>query len=325
MRILITTGLSGTDTGGPAQYAPNLTKEFTAMGHMVKTASYGRAERVLPPGLRHAYFLIKILPNVIWANSVITLDTFSVGIPSILAARLFGRKVVVRIGGDFLWESYVERTGNEITLKRFNSHIPQLGLKEKLVLYFTKILIHSADKLAFNTEWQREIWQETYAIPLAKSCVVRNYIPEKRAGASTGNYFLWAGRKIKLKNIKLLKELSKEFAIEIVSGLPYLELQEKIKNCYAVILPSFSEVCPNFILEAVSYGKPFIMTRETGLKEIYNKGGSFIDPFDKKALKEAILEMLDTRKCEQYKNALVSMQSSRPWKTVAEEFLSICQ
>jgi len=137
--------------------------------------------------------------------------------------------------------------------------------------------------------------------------------------------FLWAGRKIKLKNINLLEELSREFDIEMVSGLSHAKLQEKIKNCYAVVLPSFSEVCPNFILEAVSFGKPFIMTRETGLKEIYNKGGIFIDPFDKKALRQAILEMLKADNYEQHKRELASIDSARPWRKVAEEFLSLCQ
>ena len=44
--------------------------------------------------------------------------------------------------------------------------------------------------------------------------------------------FLWAGRKIKLKNINLLEELSREFDIEMVSGLSHAKLQEKIKNFF---------------------------------------------------------------------------------------------
>jgi len=135
--------------------------------------------------------------------------------------------------------------------------------------------------------------------------------------------FLWAGRKIKLKNLEIINELAKEFDIEMVSNLSHAELQEKIRNCYAVILPSYSEVCPNFILEAASFGKPFIVTEETGLKEIYSKGGTFVNPFDKKALKEAILELSKSEKYEQYKEELVSISVKRPWRTVALEFLSI--
>jgi|SRR3989344_270936 len=313
MKILITTGLSSDNVGGPAQYGPRLKEEFERLGHSVKIAKHGSIESAL----------FRILPKVLWADRVIALDTFSVGVPSVLAAKFLGKKVIVRIGGDFLWESYVERTGNKVTLKQFNANIPKLNFKEKLIFYFTKILIKLADKLVFNTEWQREIWHKQYDISYVKSHVVRNYIPEKEFFQASNNKFLWAGRRIQLKNIKLLEELSKEFKIEIVSGLPHAKLQEKIKNYYAVVLPSFSEVCPNFILEAISFGKPFIMTRETGLKEICDKGGIFIDPFDKEALKQAILDLSDNVKYEQYKREIASIKTTRSWREVALEFLSI--
>lgn len=334
MKILITTGLSRTSIGGPFQYAPQLGKEFKAMGHEVKIVSYGKIEKILPVGLRHIYFFLRIFLLCLWANRILTLDTFSVGVPSILAARICGKKIVVRVGGDFLWESYVERTGDKITLRQFNSAIPKLNIKERFILYFTKVLIKSADKLVFNTEWQRSVWQETYDISYVKSCVIKNYIPDRNFDSANvqSKRFLWAGRKIKLKNLELLQEVSEElkreipdFELEIISDIPYLELQDIIRDCYAVVLPSFSEVCPNFILEAVSYNKPFIMTKETGLKEIYNRGGIFIDQFDKKALKEAILCILDPKKYGQYKKELESVQASRSWQTVAQEFLSICQ
>ena len=167
MKILITTGLRKADVGGPSQYGPRLKEEFERLGHSVKILQCGSIEGTL----------FRILPRVLWADRVIALDTFSVGVPSVLAAKLFGKKVVVRIGGDFLWESYVERTGNKITLKKFNANIPQLSIKERMILYFTKVLLKRADKLAFNTEWQKSIWQKSYNFPEAKASVVKNYIP----------------------------------------------------------------------------------------------------------------------------------------------------
>src|SRR3989344_4024229 len=257
MRILITTGLDQSQVGGPAQYGTRLKEEFEKLGHSVKLAQYGAIESAL----------LRVWPRVLWADCVLALDTFSVGVPAVLASWLLDKKVIVRVGGDFLWESYVERTGNKTTLRQFNANFPELNFKERLIHYFTKILINLSDKLAFNTEWQRDIWQKTYNISHTKSCVVKNYVPDKNTITSIGNKtFLWAGRKIKLKNINLLEELSKEFDIEMVSGLSHGQLQEKIKNCYAVTLPSFSEVCPNFILEPISFNKPFIVTSETGLK-----------------------------------------------------------
>ena len=147
MRILIATGLSPADVGGPAQYGERLSEEFQKLGHSTKIAQYGSIESAL----------FSILPKILWADTVLALDTFSVGVPSILWARLLGKRVTVRIGGDFLWESYVQRTGEEITLNQFNSNIPKLNLKERIIFFFTKILTRFASQLAFNTKWQRDI------------------------------------------------------------------------------------------------------------------------------------------------------------------------
>lgn len=317
MRILIVTSLSEQSTGGPAKYGPRLKEEFEKMGHTARLAQYASVEGAL----------IKMWSKVPWSERVIALDTFSVGVPACLFAKLFGKKIIIRIGGDFLWESYVERTGEKITLSQFNADMPRLTLKENVIFYLTKILTKFADKLVFNTEWQKEIWRRTYDISNVKLRVVRNYIPQKNPSIVTNKTFLWAGRKIKLKNLQLLQELKVEnpdLELKLVSNVSHSALQDKIKNCYAVILLSFSEVCPNFILEAISYGKPFIMTQETGMKEICNKGGIFVDPFDKNALKESMKDMLDGAKYKQYQKELGSLHS-RPWRQVAEEFLSLCQ
>lgn len=320
-KILITTGLSGADIGGPFQYAPHLKTEFQKMGHEVKVVSYGKTEISLPVGVRHLYFFIKVMLSVLWADKVIALDTFSVGVPSMLATKLFKKMIMIRVGGDFLWESYVERTGEKITLKQFNSNFPNFNLKEKIILYFTKFLINYAEMLVFNTEWQREIWQRSYHIPETKTAVIRNFIPEKQEGNKPKvKNFLWAGRRIKLKNLELMKDIPN---IEIMGYLSHDQLMGQIRDCYAVILPSFSEVCPNFILEAASFGKPFIVTEETGLKEIYNTGGIFINPFDKIALKQAILDMLDQTKYTNYVKELISTNQSHSWQEIANKFLSI--
>src|SRR3989344_794148 len=78
---------------------------------------------------------------------------------------------------------------------------------------------------------------------------------------------------LKLKNIPRVREA---FAQLQNKGLPVeLQLQtgsrdkflSDIASGYAVIIASLGDISPNTILEAVSYNKPFILTRETGLYE----------------------------------------------------------
>ena len=152
MKILITTGLCQTDVGGPFQYAFELEKEFNALNHEVKVISYGIAERILPIGLRHIYFFLRALPASFRSDVILILDTFSVGFPTILAATIFGKKNIIRVGGDFVWSAYVNRTGNGIALPEFYRAIPNLNLKERIIFFLTKWMIKEADFLAFNTE-----------------------------------------------------------------------------------------------------------------------------------------------------------------------------
>ncbi|MDP2641675.1 MAG: hypothetical protein Q8P21_00035, partial [bacterium] len=165
MKILIATGLGKSDIGGPAQYGLELKREFEKLGHEVRIAQFGSVESAL----------LRIWPATIWADACLALDTFSVGMPSVLAGKIFGKKVIVRVGGDFLWSAYVNRTGEALTLPKFYERVPELNVKEKLMRIFMRWTIEYADYLAFNTEWQRSIWSRHYGISESKTGVVRNF------------------------------------------------------------------------------------------------------------------------------------------------------
>lgn len=329
MKIVITTGLNTGDIGGPAQYGPRLRDVFIEQKHEVRIISYG-FEKKLPTGIRHLCFFFKILPSVLWANKIIALDNFSVGVPSVLAAKLFRKKIIIRIGGDFLWEAYVARTNAMIPLTKFNDSMPELILKEKIILSLTKYLTRNSDKLAFNSAWQKKIWEESYKIPSTKTCVIRNYIPAKEEGEIPNEInFVWAGRDTPVKNLIGLREVMEEIRknhndvnLNLITNEPYIHVLNKLKKCYCTILPSISDVSPNFILEGASYGKPFIVTRESGISEILPKGGIFINPLDNSDLEKAILTMLESEVYNKYHREIESEYKSRSWKEVGQDFLN---
>lgn len=328
MKILITTGLGERDIGGPFQYGPRLKEAFQELGHEVKLVSYGSVERLLPPGLRHLYFLMKVFPKVWWAEAVLTLDTFSVGVPTAFASRVLRKKSIARVGGDFLWSAFVNRTGESLTLPKFYQSLPKLSYKEKKIFSFTKRFVENIGFLAFNTEWQRGLWTSAYNVSEEKSGVVRNFIPPRHetsgsANPNGGKTFLWAGRLSKEKNIDLVKKLSVKFDIEIVSGVSHDVVLNKIKESYALISPALTDICPNFILEGISYSKPFIMTRETGLSELYPNGGIFLDSQDEEAWVKAFESMLEPGVYDKYQAELKSVKISHSWREIAEEYLKI--
>ncbi|MEI6596731.1 MAG: GtrA family protein, partial [bacterium] len=136
-KILIATGIYPPDIGGPAQYAKNLVEQFTELGYEVKVLSY-RLEKKLPIGLRHILYFLRVMFNLSNTNLIIALDTFSVGMPAVIAAIIFNKKIIIRTGGDFLWESYVERSGDLVTLKQFYEIKPGLILKEKIIFILSR-------------------------------------------------------------------------------------------------------------------------------------------------------------------------------------------
>ncbi len=310
MKILITTGLSGADIGGPARYASGLKREFEALGHIVKISRYGSIEMAL----------LRIWPAVFLADKILTLDTFSTGVPSVLAAKLFGKKVIARVGGDFLWSAYVNRTAEPIALPVFYEKLPRLNRKEKLIFSFMSWMIRRADFLAFNTEWQRNIWKKFYKISDSKSGVVRNFIPEKREGESSkAKNFLWAGRLIPEKNIPMLKKLN----IEIATGESHEKIIERIRLSYAAVTLAFTDICPNFIIEAASFGKPFIATEETGLREIFPTGGIYVNSLDESEINAAKQALLDQSAYNRMVLELGSLYPKHSWRDLAEEYLEI--
>src|SRR3989344_253422 len=147
LKILIATGIYPPDIGGPAEYAFNLEREFRTMGYEVAVLSFG-LEKKLPIGIRHLYYFFRVLCNAPGTTFILALDTWSVGLPTLLAAKLCGKKVIMRIGGDFLWESYVERSKHLIPLSRFyGDESVGLNVKEKIIRALTGIALRHTDAL----------------------------------------------------------------------------------------------------------------------------------------------------------------------------------
>ena len=75
MRILIVTGIYPPEIGGPAEYAKNLEEVWVSQGYQVSVKIFGRFKKI-PWGVRHIVFFLYILPSVVRADYIVTLDAF---------------------------------------------------------------------------------------------------------------------------------------------------------------------------------------------------------------------------------------------------------
>ena len=354
MRILIATGIYPPAIGGPAIYAKNLKKEWEKMGHNVVVKTYN-IEYKLPPGIRHIYYFLKIIPAVIWSDFIFALDTFSVGMPVTLASRIFGKKIIMRIGGDFLWEGYVERTRDLVLLKDFYRMIigenrdrsrdrnrdrnrekfiekdgKRLSKKEKLIFKLTKWTLHHVDVLIFSTAWQKDIWMNPYDLANIRTEIVENYYGEKEESYEPSRKdFIAGARPLQWKNIEILKgiftseEIIETGATYHKETCPHGEFMDKIAHSYASLLVSLGDISPNMILDTIRHNKPFIITEENGLMDRIKSISISVNPKDPKEIKEKILWLCEENNYKMQVQKIKDFNFVHSWEEIAKEILEV--
>lgn len=333
MRILIATGIFPPQIGGPALYAKNLAEEWRRLGHHVTVRTF-TVERYLPTGVRHLFYALKVLPSVFRADTVFALDTWSVGIPVALVSKLFGKKVVLRTGGDFLWESYVERTKKKVLLVDFYQQEKKFFTKkERFVYKLTGWLLRNVDRVVFSTAWQRDIFtkDEAYNIDKRAIYIVENFYGEQKISeeVSVQKTFIAGTRKLVWKNLDILEQAfalakKQEPALFLdLKNYPPEEFNVKTEQSYAVILVSLGDISPNMILEAIRFGRPFILTRENGLRDRLGDCAIYVDPLSVEDVAEKILWLSRPENYAYQLKKVREFSYTHTWSEIAEEFITI--
>lgn len=322
MTILIATGIYPPQVGGPAKYAQKLYEELGRRGPVLLCAWSG-LERALPWGIRHLVYFIRLLPKAMQSDAIFALDTWSVGFPALVAAKLLRKKLLVRIGGDFVWEAYIERTGEMVRLSEFYKQPRRLSAKERLIQRATLTLLRHANVLLFNTAWQMHIWQEAFGYTTPARVLENEYPPKKTAADFPlgKKIFVAAGRGIRYKNIPAFAKAAQGRAELDTRALSPQEHLMRTQAAYAYAVPSVSEVNSNNIIEALSYNKPFIAPLDCGMRERLDGLGIFVDTLDENAMRSAIEELLDEQKYQAYVARIKAFSYVRTWADVADEIL----
>ncbi|MEK7535918.1 MAG: glycosyltransferase [Patescibacteria group bacterium] len=283
----------------------------------------------LPTILRHVWFAIRIMFS--GAEWVIALDNFSVALSTVLS----GKKVVMRVGGDFLWESHVNGTNNPVLLSDFYQKIKsgeiKLNKKEKLVKILTQFLYKRADKIVFSTEWQKRITNQGYELIDSKISIVVNHIgPKKESTFAKHKKFLCIARNVPLKNLSKLesafimaKKEQPDIELEICKNIPQEKVWGKLADCYAFILPSISEVSPNLVLQALQYNKPVIATKDCGFADSLADTVMLTNPMDEKDIRDKIIEMSRENVSKEYTEKARKFNHVHTYADIAREFMRV--
>lgn len=317
MRILITTGIFEPESGGPATYAPEIAKRLVAAGHTVTVLTLSptatdpedskypfRLVRVkrMGPIINRINMFTAIRAEANACDIIYSLDYYAVGLPVAIAASLSKRDYVVRVGGDYLWESHFSKAGvTPTTLTEFYQKGMHTGFPSFFAYQLIRYVLGNAKHVIFNSDGQHDLYKTYYGLSDGRTSVIYNAKPEitfeqtNDAVAPAQEFVFW-GRLIPLKNLDtlikafamaaipkeyrltiigegpdrarllhLITELQQTNRVTIFPGLSQKDIYIRVRNARGCILASWSDISPNQVCEALAIGVPGIVTEETFL------------------------------------------------------------
>lgn len=329
--ILIATPLYVEAVGGTSNYSENLAGVWRAFGCRVEVAGYGPKIEGLV-GIRHLRYFWQLYKLAKDADFILALDTFSVGLPALMAGFLRRKKVVVRVSGDLLWEQFIKRTHSSVKLSEFYRRKIAFSFKEWTIYLATKITVKMAWRVVFSTAWQSELWQKVYGISNKKIAIIKDSFAHGRSQVGdlfpqSNKFYIWAGVDIYLKNLDKLKKAfqiakkkNSEIDLKLLVNTSRKNVLKEIYNSYAVIAPSFSEVSSNLVLEALSFNKPIILTEDNGMRDLLGNNVLYVNPFDVDDIADKIIYLADEKNYAEYKRRISGIDFSRSYRDIADDF-----
>ncbi len=238
MKILIATGIYPPDIGGPATYSKILNDELPRHGIGVNVLSFGKVRR-LPKIIRHLVYFLKVLRMARNADIVFSQDPVSVGLPSVIAAKILRKKFILKIVGDYAWEQFQNQKSK---IKNQNYETKFISLEEfqnqrydfttELRRKIERWVVKRADKIIVPSEYLKKIMM-MWGVPEEKIKVIYNAFDPVRDNISngveaprkinlSGTILISAGRLVPWKGFNVLVEIMPEIIRQIPDAKLYI-------------------------------------------------------------------------------------------------------
>lgn len=190
-----------------------------------------------------------------------------------------------------------------VTVTGLGTTFQKEGLLRKMIVTMYRVGLKKAECVFFQNEENREIFEKFHIRGKSSKLVkgsgvnLERHRQEEYPGRETVK-FLYIGRMMKEKGIMELLEAARELHSEMVSFelLGYCDedlqelldeyeakgiirqlgfdpkVQKYLKDCSALILPTYHEGMSNVLMEASAAGRPVIATDISGCREIFEEG-----------------------------------------------------
>ena len=368
MRILITTGIFKPEAGGPASYSARLADKLISYGNNVKVITYSDRKmydldnsynfpiiRIVRnnPILNYIKYFWVVLKNLHKYDLIYTLDHSSAGLPVFLATRLIRKKYIIRIGGDFIWEKWLETDDESLPLRDFYDK----GIYTRYKKHFNiaQTILNNADFIVFNSDKQKQLFVDYYGLNKEKIITIYNPVPDFQFDiqrTDVNKEIVFFGRFIGMKNVlsivhafaefdnsefrllligngpqedrirNLVRKLDLEDKVEILPTMYGEDLWRRIINCYYFIQASWTDISPNQVYECLQLKIPVLLTKENYLP-LDTSDWLKIDPASVEDIIDKMNYLNDNKNYQDFVEVQQNYNFKHSWDDVLEEHLEL--
>lgn len=298
-KVIIITPLFPPSVGGPARQAFLLRAflEKEAIPNTVFSFDQERGSKIQ----RYFSFFKKILKATRSGDVLVVFDELAIGFVALFVSKIRKVKIIVRLGGDRLWEKAVEEGAvPAVDLPTFYKEGFYKSVYRTL-RFIRNQVIAGAHILVFSSLWYRDVLARAVHVPREKTRLIKNKkekIINQGETSEVKYQFIYAGRFTKVKNAETLvrafhrvhrdiqgdlllcgsgpeEERIRSYVIQnnltdrvhIIKPQDTEILNDLIRESAVCVLPSLSDISPNFLLECQALGKPALATEEIGIRD----------------------------------------------------------
>lgn len=330
MNLLICTGIYPPDIGGPATVMQRVREDLLASGHDVHVVTFGdtgSVEHITRVSRRGSFFtrtiryIYALRAHLAKDAIVVATDVSSVGIPVRLALLGSECRLVFRLGGEWCYES-ATNNGAQLSLQEYWNRSPSImeRLKRELVSW----VMQRAQRVIVVSDILVPIMQRLS--PRAQIVVIpnipivaRNTLSQDLHDPHVPLHLIFIGRFVPVKNLPFLARifsglheagrsvmctwigdgpdlsmvktiLSNVPGMTFLGAVSHTDALRHLQTSDCLVLPSFTDVSPNVVLEALALGIPSLVTHEHGLPKSI-RGIIELDPRDPRAWSDAIMNL----------------------------------
>jgi len=322
MKLLIASGIYPPDIGGPATYSALLAEEFPKRGHMVKILTYGSAgiSRKIPKGLRHLIYFLACFYKALSCDIIFAQNQLSAGLPAMLAAKIVGRKFIMRVPGDSVWEWAVQKYEIKDSIDNFQNkkYTARIEFRRKIQRFVANntdaIIVPSFYFKNVVSRWVRDVKKIHVIYNGIKLRDLNQFSADENKDKiifSVGRMVPWKGFDVlieimvdlpdwrliivgggptKEQLINLIDKLNLKKNVELKNSMLREELLIYLNKAKVFVLNTSFESFSFQVVEAMNTGVPVITTNIGNLPEIINNNeeGILVEPNNKKQIIEAI-------------------------------------